>query len=81
MASPGEQSQQLVSYGEHPTHFIHVILYLGNPDPKENGYVVLCFPRSKFTCVQFMEIARKLLNPTDKRISGSKLFWSSSADN
>jgi hypothetical protein len=77
----GQQSQQIVSYGEHPTHFIHVILYLGHPDPKENGYIVLCFPRSKFSYGQFMEAAKKLLKPTDDRIAGAKLFWGSSPDN
>jgi hypothetical protein len=77
----GQQSQQLVSYGEHPTHFIHVILYLGNPDPKENGYLVLCFPRSKVSYEQFMEIAKRLLKPTDDRIAGTELFWGASPDN
>ena len=77
----GKQSQQLVSYGEHPTHFIHVILYLGNPDLKENGYVVLCLPRSKISYGQFMEVAKKILNPTDDRIMGTKFFGGSSPDN
>lgn len=77
----GKQSQQLVSYGEHPTHFIHVILYLGNLDPNENGYVVLCFPRSKYSYEQFMEVAKKILNPTDDRILGAKFFSGDSRDN
>ena len=76
-----EQSQQLVSYGEHPTHFIHVILYLGNPDPEENGYVVLCYPRSKFSYAEFMEVAKRILNPTDDRILGAKFFGGNSPDN
>jgi hypothetical protein len=79
--SRGEESQQWVAYGEHPTHFIHVILYLGNPDPKENGYLVLCFPKSKVPYVKFMEIGKKILNPTNDRIAGARLFWSSSPDN
>jgi hypothetical protein len=77
----GKQSKQLVSYGEHPTHFIHVFLFLGNPDPKENGYIVLCLPRSKFSYEQFMEVAKIILNPTDDSILGTKIFGSSSFDN
>jgi hypothetical protein len=77
----GKQSQQLVSYDEHPTHFIHAILFLGNPDPKENGYIVLCLPRSKFSYAQFMEVAKIILNPTDDRILGTKFFGGSSPDN
>jgi len=39
----GNESQQAVMYGEHPTHFILIILYLGSGNPKENGYLVLLF--------------------------------------
>lgn len=77
----GQQSQQAVLYCEHPTHYILVILYLGNSDQKENGYLVLCFPRSKFSYEYFNEIAKKILNPTDDRIQGAKLFWGNSSDN
>ena len=77
----GEQSQQAVTIGEHPTHFILVILYLGNADSTENGYIVLCYPRSKWNYAQFMERARIILNPSDDRIAGMKLFFGGAPDN
>lgn len=78
----GQASTQAVAYGEHPTHFILVVLYLGNPDPKENGYYVLCLPKSKVSYPKFLEMGKRLLNPTgESQIAGSKMFWSSSADN
>jgi hypothetical protein len=77
----GQESQQAVMYGEHPTHYILVVLYLGNPHPKENGYLILCLPRCRFSYEQFMEGARKFLKPSDDRIVGAKFFWSSSPDN
>jgi hypothetical protein len=77
----GQQSQQTVMYGEHPTHFILVVLYLGNAEAVENGYLVLCFPKSRVSYAKFMEISKRILNPTDKRIRGTKFFWSGSPDN
>jgi hypothetical protein len=74
----GEQSQQFVSYNQNPTHWIHIILYLGHPDPKENGYVILCYPRGRVSYLQSMEFAKMLLTPTDERISATRLFWDSS---
>jgi hypothetical protein len=77
----GNASTQAVFYGEHPTHFILIILYLGHPSQKDNGYFVQCLPKSKMSYAQFMEFAKGMLKPTDDGIVGSNLFWTGSSDN
>jgi hypothetical protein len=77
----GEQSQQAVLYTEHPTHFILVVLYLGNPNKEENGYLFFGYPKSKFSFDKFNEIAKKILNPSDERIAGVQGFFGHSPDN
>lgn len=57
--SKGASHQSVLHFGNF-SHFIQVILYLGNPDPKENGFVVRCFPRSKVTYSEFMEATKSL---------------------
>src|SRR3954469_18841858 len=58
----GQQSQQSVLCFDNLTHFIQVILYLGNPDPNENGFVVFCYPRSKVSYEKLMGLAKSVLN-------------------
>lgn len=73
----GQRSIQAVTYGQHPTHFIFVVLCLGNPE-RHNGYVISCHPKSKMSPSQFMEMATKTL--ADRNTVGAKVIWSASLD-
>ncbi len=43
---------ELVTYADHPTHWLVGMLFRGFPDAKDNGYVVRCYPRSQFSETQ-----------------------------
>ncbi|SPE59675.1 hypothetical protein SBV1_340042 [Verrucomicrobia bacterium] len=72
-----QRSIQAVTYGQHPSHFILVVLCLGNPDP-HNGYVICCYPKSRISPSQFMDMSKKTL--TDATTVGAKVFWNASRD-
>jgi hypothetical protein len=65
---------QAVHYGEHPTHFILIVLWSGYADRNENGYLAWCFPKKRWSFEQFMEASRRILNPTDDRMLGGDIF-------
>lgn len=80
-AKPGQQSQQLVVHQNHPTHWIAIILYLGAAEEKENGFVALCFPKSRGNYSQVMEVLEKILNTTDERITDTRISFDGPAGN
>lgn len=43
---------RLATLDTHPTHVIAAYRFVGHANPKDNGYVVKCYPRSKFTLEQ-----------------------------
>jgi len=65
---------QAVVFNEHPTHHVLGALYLGHPKPADNGYFVICLPRSQFTTKQFHKFADDFLKPAPTNILGSTLF-------
>lgn len=65
---------QAVIYNEHPTHHILGVLYMGHPKAGDNGYLVICIPRSEFTVEQFHTFADNFLKPTPMNILGTKFF-------
>jgi len=73
----GQRSIQAVTCGQFPTHFIFVVLCLGNPEG-HNGYVISCHPRSQMSPSQFMDMAKQIL--TDRHTVGAKVFWNASLD-
>jgi len=39
----------------HPTHWIAVDSFWGFANPTDNGYAALCYPKSKYTKLEFIE--------------------------
>ena len=52
---PTEPWFSFVAYGDHCTHFIIGVLFTGYSDPKENGYMAHCLPKSRFSTKQANE--------------------------
>ncbi len=69
------ERQQAVQYGEHPTHFILVVLWSGYAHRQDNGYFMWCLPKRKVTFEQFMEFSKRILRPADDRMLGADTFW------
>lgn len=44
-----DSAAQLVTYGEHLTHFIVAMFFTGKTKPEDNGYVVFCLPKSQYS--------------------------------
>jgi hypothetical protein len=49
----GNSPAQTVTHLNHPTHWIHAMLFLGKTRPEDNGYMIVCFPKSEMTMLQF----------------------------
>ena len=62
----GEQ-QQVVQYGEHPTHFILIVRWSGYAHRQDNGNYVWCLPKRKFTREKFTEFCKRILQPAGDR--------------
>jgi len=66
-----EEATQAVVYREHRTHHILALYYSGQPEKEENGFVALCFPKSKHSQLTFDKMAAKFLNlnsPTVQKV-------------
>jgi hypothetical protein len=77
----GKSCTQAVHYTEYPTHFILAILYAGNPKAEDNGYFVVCLPKSKFSFAQFNTFAGRFLNQGGNTVVGMQGFYGESPDN
>jgi len=79
-ANNGAGTTQIVTYGEHPTHFIIALLFLGMTLATDNGYYVVCMPKNQFSEQQatelFYQIALRQGFPL-----GIKPLWKGSANN
>ena len=71
---PPHETTQAVVYGEHPTHHILAVLYAGHAKTTDNGFVVFCLPRSRFSPEKFHLFANRFLNPTPTNILGVQPF-------
>lgn len=65
-----------IPYLHHETHFVLIALWRGYDDPKENGYRIWCFPKKRMSYEQFMDVGKKILNPTDDRVLDAGIFFS-----
>lgn len=50
---------EALHFTTHPTHWVLARLYTGFKNPADNGYVVQCFPKSRFSIEQMKQIAAK----------------------
>jgi len=67
--APGQKEVvQAVTELNHTTHFILIAFWTGYDDPKDNGYRMWAFPKSKFSLEQFMAFSRKILSSSGNRI-------------
>jgi hypothetical protein len=51
---------ELLTYADHPTHWLIGMLFRGFVDAKDNGYIVRCYPRSQFSEAQMKPILDSL---------------------
>jgi len=79
-SSEAPSTTQTVTQGNHPTHWILALLYLGKTKPKDNGYLVICLPKSKSTPQMVAILAEKLLKNRGT-IAGFKALPGDSSDN
>ena len=66
---------QAVQYGEHPSHFILIVLWSGYAHRQDNGHFVWCLPKRKFTFEKFMEFSKRVLKSTDDRTPDADISW------
>jgi hypothetical protein len=62
-----DERVQFVTYGEHPTHFILVLLWSGYDHPKDNGYIAWCLAKKKWSFERFMEFTKRVTQPSEDR--------------
>jgi hypothetical protein len=65
---------QVVLYTTHPTHYIFARRFSGMDDPKENGYVAICFAKSKFTKAKFELVVARALDQGSQSIEETRGF-------
>ena len=41
--------RELVTYDEHPTHFVVVLYFTGQAVRSDNGYLIYCLPKNRLT--------------------------------
>lgn len=70
-----KETVQCIVFNEHPTHWILFQLYLGYERDKDNGYLMRCVPKSKYSYEHFQQFAKAVMNPTDERMIGGDVFW------
>jgi len=78
---PPHETTQAVVYGEHPTHHILAVLYSGHSNPADNGFVVFCLPRTRFSPHQFHLFADKFLGAAPDNIVDVQPFGNSPTGN
>jgi hypothetical protein len=54
-----ESRTQLITYGDHSTHFIAVEYFTGKTVKTDNGYLIYCLPKSQFSADDFAEFLQK----------------------
>ncbi len=62
----------------HPTHWVVASLLLGNADAVENGYLVICLPKSTLTPQQFIHAANQMLH--EQGFVDTAKFFADSSD-
>jgi hypothetical protein len=40
---------EILSYPDHPTHWVFAFRFTGFPEAADNGYALHCFPKSQFS--------------------------------
>lgn len=44
---------QILTYGEHPTHWIVAMFFTGKTVPTDNGHLIYCLPKRDYSTSQF----------------------------
>jgi hypothetical protein len=76
----GQSTAQFVTYGEHPTHFIFAMLFVGKTKKEDNGYVVFCLPKSEYSSESAMKFVHSKLKGQGVPVGGN-LFSGNSSQN
>lgn len=71
---------QFVTFGEHLTHFIFAMLFVGKTKQEDNGYVVFCLPKSEYSPESAMKFVQSKLEGQGVPIAGN-LFSGNSSQN
>jgi hypothetical protein len=81
---PQEQASTQIVNAETRTHYIIATLFLGNPVPTDNGYLIYAAPKSQFSLARMGEFMRRLLaayQENGQRVAGSSYFSGTSLEN
>lgn len=76
----GASTAQAVTHGDHPTHFVFAMLFLGKTAKQDNGYLVYCLPKSQYPPSKAMEFVRTVLKSQGK-VAVAKPLSGTSAEN
>jgi hypothetical protein len=61
-------STQSVVHSGHPTHHILALLYLGRTKASDDGFLVLCLPKSEYSDRAFLHFAQQILGTTPNNL-------------
>ena len=61
--TPTEEWFSLLMYSDHDTHYLAAAKFEGFKDNTDNGHVIHCFPKSKFTAMEVEKEISKAYRP------------------
>jgi hypothetical protein len=76
----GPNPIQTITHLNHATHWIHAVLFLGHAVAENNGYLILCFPKSRMSMIQFTAAIDQFMK-NKGQVAVAKLFPGDSSDN
>ena len=71
---------QMITYGDHPTHFVVAMYFTGKTKNSDNGYLIYLLPKNTYPPDRAMEFVQKMAGMHDYAET-VKLLADQSSDN